>query len=105
MYYSEDGRIVEDLSELPIGSFYKNKKTDKIWWKVADPKIISDGTDFSFDRERIYNTYDYCKLSKEEREIFDLENPWYAVRFNGAKNVSEKVREAYKKEMGHYPYE
>ncbi len=101
MYYDENGN---EISSPKPGSFYKNKKTDKIWWKRPLYHIYSDGRYFSFDRKTVYNTYkDYHFLPKDKKEIFDLENPWYAVRFNGVENVSKEVLEAYKKEMRYYP--
>ncbi len=104
MYYDENGNEVKDMNDLPAKSFYKNKKTDQIWWRVPEPFLIQDGSYFSFDRKTVYNTYkDYYFLPKDKKEIFDLENPWYAVRFNGVENVSKKVREAFKEEMGYYP--
>ena len=61
--------------------FYKNKKTDKIWW-------INNGTvgvwEFSFDKKTIYNMFqDYpWKLTKRQKEIFDRENPYWADFFS-----------------------
>lgn len=56
--------------------FYKNKENDKIW---RIDKIDSVGEFlFSFDKKKIYNFWsDYPdKLSKEEKNIFDLEYPY-----------------------------
>lgn len=58
--------------------FYKNNKKDKIWW-------VDNGEDekgvwlFSFDKKKIYNMFhDYPhKLTKEEKELFDKENPYW----------------------------
>ncbi len=106
MYFDETGKEIESIYSLPPGSFYKNKKTDIIWWVVKDIDVIEDGEYFSFDKVHIYNTYqDYHRLPKSDREIFDEENPYLAVHLNGSENVSEKVREAYKEEMGCYPGE
>lgn len=63
-------------------NFYKNKITDKIWW-VDDPETIGVHL-FSFDKKKIYNLFvDYrTNLSKEEKEIFDKENPFWKEFFN-----------------------
>ncbi len=100
--FDENGNEVETVAP---GSFYKNKKTDKIWWQKPLFHMYSDGRYFSFDRKTVYNTYqDYHKLSKEEKDIFDLENPFWAVQLNGGpKHVSKEVLEAYKKQFGGYP--
>ncbi len=65
--------------------FYKKNKTDKIWW--IDDYIIEEGIIepingsllFSFDKKKIYNAWtDYpYKLTKEEKDIFDKENPYW----------------------------
>jgi len=62
--------------------FYKENKNDTIWWV--------DGLDtkgeflFSFDKKKIYNLFaDYPhNLSKEEKEIFDRENPYWVEFFS-----------------------
>ena len=61
--------------------WFKNKKTDKIWWKDTSDR---DGVwIFSFDKMKEYNMFrDYpMKLSAEEKEIFDSENPYWAEYF------------------------
>lgn len=62
-------------------NFYKNNPDDKIWW-VDNPEQIGVWL-FSFDKKRIYNMFaDYpWKLSKEEKAIFDKENPYWADFF------------------------
>ena len=62
-------------------SWYKNEETDKIWWKDT-PDTVGLWI-FSFDRVKEYNLYaDYPhKLSLEEKEIFDKENPHWAEYF------------------------
>ena len=64
--------------------FYKNKKTDKIWW-VDDDKIGI--MEFSFDKKTIFNLFrDYpYKLTKEQKELFDKENPYWANYFSDRK--------------------
>lgn len=64
--------------------FFKREETDNVWW--VDNK--SEGEiEFSFDRKHIYNLFrDYpYKLSKEEKEMFDEENPFWAHFFRGRK--------------------
>ncbi len=58
-------------------NFYKDKPTDQIWW-VDNPDQIGV-IEFSFDQKKIYNLFaDYPdKLTKEEKEIFDQENPFW----------------------------
>ena len=57
--------------------FYKRDENEKIWW-VDDQEILIPR--FSFDKKKIYNIYsDYPdKLTKEEKELFDKENPYWA---------------------------
>lgn len=55
--------------------FYKEHPQDKIWW------VDNEGTigewEFSFDKKTIFNLFrDYPhKLTKEQKEVFDRENP------------------------------
>lgn len=62
-------------------NFYKNKKTDIIWW-VDNPDDIGI-IEFSFDRAKIYNLFrDYPDaMTPEEVKIFDRENPFWAEFF------------------------
>ena len=64
--------------------FYKEKPTDKIWWVETSAIGVWE---FSFDKKKIYNMFrDYpWKLSKEEKEIFDRENPYWANFFKDRK--------------------
>lgn len=58
-------------------NFYKNNENDKIWWI---DNIEQKGVHlFSFDKKKIYNLFeDYpWNLSKEEKQIFDKENPYW----------------------------
>ncbi|WP_195547834.1 hypothetical protein [Holdemania sp. 1001095H_141210_F2] len=57
--------------------FYKNNPNDKIWW-MDNPEQKGVWL-FSFDKERVFNMFaDYPdKLTKEEKEIFDKENPYW----------------------------
>ena len=55
--------------------FYKEEPHHKIWW-VDDPERVGVW-EFSFDKKKIFNLYeDYPhNLTKEQKEIFDRENP------------------------------
>ena len=66
-------------------NFYKNNPDDKIWW-LEDPEQIGVWL-FSFDKKKIFNMFeDYpFKLSKEEKAIFDKENPYWADFFKDRK--------------------
>lgn len=60
--------------------FYKNDPSDKVWWV---DNIESKGIrEFSFDKKIVFNLFaDYPqKLTKEQKDIFDAENPYW-VRF------------------------
>lgn len=61
--------------------FYKENETDLIWW-VDNPDQIGVML-FSFDRKTIFNLFaDYPhKLTPEQKEIFDRENPYWAEFF------------------------
>ena len=62
--------------------WYKNKETDTIWWK-DDPTVIGVWI-FSFDKTTEFNMFhDYpYKLTKEQKQIFDKENPQWADFYN-----------------------
>lgn len=61
--------------------FYKENPTDLIWW-VNTPETIGVW-EFSFDRTTVFNMFqDYpYKLTPEQKEIFDRENPYWADFF------------------------
>ena len=63
--------------------WYKNKETDTIWWK-DDPTVIGVWI-FSFDKTTEFNMFhDYpYKLTKEQKQIFDKENPDHIDRICG----------------------
>lgn len=74
---------------MALNRFYKKKTTDKIWWVNTD----EIGTwEFSFDRKRVYNMFtDYpWILTKEQKIIFDEENPFWANFFSN-RNQSEGI--------------
>lgn len=58
-----------------LSDFYKNKETDTIWW-VENLDTVGEFL-FSFDKKRIFNLFaDYPQnLTKEQKEVFDKENP------------------------------
>ena len=64
-------------------NWYKEKPTDKIWWLDNSEKIGE--FIFSFDRMQEFNLFaDYpYKLTREQKEIFDKENPFWADYFKG----------------------
>ena len=57
---------------------FKEKETDKTYWLEPIGKAVGEHF-FSFDLEKVYNLFsDYpWALSKEEKEIFDKENPYW----------------------------
>nr|DAN49778.1 MAG TPA: hypothetical protein [Caudoviricetes sp.] len=65
--------------------FYKNKETDKIYW-VYNLDRVGERL-FTFDKKVIFNLFaDYPhKLSKEQKQIFDKENPEWADFFKDRK--------------------
>ena len=66
-------------------NWYKNNKTDNIWWKDT-PDNVGEWV-FSFDKEKEYNMFeDYPhNLTPEEIKIFDKENPEWADFFKNRK--------------------
>ena len=75
-------------SEVP-NIWYKNKETDTIWWK-DDPTVIGVWI-FSFDKTTEFNMFhDYpYKLTKEQKQIFDKENPEWADFFKDRKQQTQ----------------
>lgn len=58
-------------------TFYKENPDDKIWW--VDTSDVDGVWLFSFDQKKVYNLFaDYPhNLTKEEKAIFDDENPYW----------------------------
>lgn len=69
------------MSSSSKGAWVKDHESDKIWW-WDDPDVIGEWV-FSFDRVTAFNMYqDYPhKLTREQKEIFDKENPFWADYF------------------------
>lgn len=61
--------------------FFKNKRSDKIWWLDTSDKVGE--WVFTFDKIILFNMFaDYpYKLTPEEKAIFDKENPYWAEYF------------------------
>lgn len=68
---------------VALDDFYKNEPDDMIWWKET-PDVHGEFI-FSFDRKKEFNLFaDYPgKLTKEQKAIFDRENPQWAEFFKG----------------------
>ena len=64
-----------------IPRFFKNKRSDKIWWLDTSDKVGE--WVFTFDKKTLFNMFaDYpYKLTPEEKTIFDKENPYWAEFF------------------------
>ena len=66
---------------IELGEWYKDEPNDKIWWlEVLNEKGLWL---FSFDKVKIYNMFsDYPdRMTAEEVEIFDREQPYWARFF------------------------
>jgi hypothetical protein len=65
--------------------FYKENKNDRIWW-VDDTDRVGEFR-FSFDRKKVFNLFqDYpWKLTREQKAIFDEENPYWRDFFRDRK--------------------
>lgn len=64
-----------------LSDFYKQNENDEIWW--TDELDTVGEFLFSFDKKKIYNLFaDYPhNLTKEEKAIFDNENPYWKDYF------------------------
>ena len=62
--------------------WYKNNPEDKIWWLDNADEKVGEWI-FSFDKKTTFNMFaDYPnKLTSEQKEIFDKENPYWADFF------------------------
>lgn len=61
---------------------FKNSPKDKIWWLDNGVEVKGEWI-FTFDKKTFFNMFeDYpAKLSKEQKDIFDKENPYWADFF------------------------
>ena len=69
------------LVEVSNNKFYKNNKSDRIFW-VNNTDQIGVWL-FSFDKKTIFNMFaDYPhNLTPEQKQIFDEENPYWVDFF------------------------
>ena len=63
-------------------NFYHENPGDQIWW-VETPDRVGEWL-FSFDKVTMFNMFeDYpWKLTQEQKEIFDRENPYWKNFFS-----------------------
>lgn len=85
-YMIKEAKLVkQNENDLDLNNskyeFYKNNDNDQIWW-VENVDTVGEHL-FTFDKKNIFNLFkDYpYKLTKEEKEIFDKENSYWAEYF------------------------
>lgn len=81
---SKERELMEVLNkENSNFRFYKKKDNDKIW-SVEEIGYIGKLL-YSFNKKNIYNLWtDYPhNFTKEEKELFDKENPYWKEFFSG----------------------
>ena len=82
-YLERERTMLEDRKRMLTSgddrNFYKKKRSDTVWWL----KETGGEHKFSFDKETVFNLLtDYPdKLTPEQKEIFDKENPYWVKRF------------------------
>ena len=66
-------------------NWYKENEADIIWW--LDTSDMDGEFIFSFDKQTAFNMFtDYPqKLTPEQKDIFDKENPYWADFFKDRK--------------------
>ena len=77
------------MGEQFVDEFYKEHKNSRMYWVDrkyldGDEMVTATGEHlFSFDKKKVYNLFeDYPHaLTKEEKEIFDSENPFWVDFF------------------------
>lgn len=71
---------------MALSDFYKQKDTDSVWW-VDDTEHVGRFL-FSFDKRKVFNLFsDYPdKLTQEQLEIFNRENPYWVEFFKDRLN-------------------
>lgn len=93
---SKERELMEVLNKKNSNfRFYKKKDNDKIW-SVEEIGYIGKLL-YSFDKKNIYNLWtDYPhNFTKEEKELFDKENPYWKEFFSGR---DQRTIEDYKNE-------
>ena len=68
--------------DMQNNNWYKENETDVIWWLDNADETVGEFI-FSFDKKEKFNMFsDYPhKLTKEQKEIFDKENPYWKEFF------------------------
>jgi hypothetical protein len=63
-------------------NWYKENQNDKVWW-LDNGNDVKGEFVFSFDKKTSFNLFaDYPhKLTKEQKALFDKENPFWADFF------------------------
>ena len=74
--------MIDVKKETKKFSFYKENDTDKIWWVDYEDQVGIQAV--SFDRKKILFLFeDYPNnFSREEKTLFDKENPYWANFFS-----------------------
>ena len=96
--WTNDNFERDDKMESDFYEFYKEDSKEKIWkvthyilidkdkgFETGNVDVIIGEILFSFDKKKIYNLWiDYPhNLTKEEKELFDKENPHWVDFFKG----------------------
>ena len=88
--------IFEKYKTLSINNtnnykFFKQNDTDLIWW--VDNHEQKGERLFTFDKKRIFSLFkDYPhNLTKEEKDIFDKENPYWKDYFSKKNNTNSQI--------------
>ena len=70
--------------------WFKSNPSDKIWWLDIEDNV--GDYIFSFDKKKKFNMFlDYPqKLTPEQKEIFDKENPFWADYFRRRDEASKE---------------